>query len=322
MKSYRVAIVYLGPKLPRYLISNLKYIIKTFPQVPLVFISDNPKSINKVKKLDVETWQTETLDEYRKAIDSQSSHPKEFRNGFWFNTTGRFKAIENFIAHSGLGVLQVEADVWLSPAFPFDYFEGLDRIAFPLESSDTGAASILWVPNIGTAKFLTDYALEEFSRDSHSTDMTILGNLAKTYQSRVQILRSIPGDKREKSNSLESNSGVFDPLTYGLYFFGEDGRNNRGKRILHRQPSKHLIEANKSTLTYQNNSLKVTYLGFTEELFCIHNHAKDIRLFKNPEKIIKRRISENGSKVAIELITSDFIRVIFTSISRRWRMHK
>jgi hypothetical protein len=322
MSEYRVAIVYLGPKLPRYLISNLKYLIKTFPQMPLVFISDNPKSINKVKRLDIDTWQTEALDEFRDEIDAHSSHPKNFRNGFWFNTTGRFKAIENFIAQSGLGVLQIEADVWLSPAFPFDYFEGIDRIGFPLESANTGAASILWVPNLRLAKFLTGFALEQFSRDGNATDMTILGNLAKKHQNKVHTLRSIPGVEQKESNSFGVNIGVFDPLTYGIYFFGEDGRNNRGKRVLHRQPTKHLIKADKSTLSYKNKNLKVAYLGVTEDLYCIHNHAKDIRLFKAPEKIINKRISEDSSTIKIEIVISDLIRVLFTSILRRVKMNK
>ena len=284
--------VYLGPKLPAYVLDNLGYLKREFPHLNLILISDNPKSIEKAENIGVNTWLCPDSTELWPELKNQISHPMNFRDGFWFLTTARFKAIELYMAKYSLPVLQIESDVWISPNFPFAEFLQLGDLAFPLETTVTGAASILWVPDYKNITKLTQFVVECIARNSSETDMTILGKMALSKSHTVYTLPT------QHSELLRNNhqeripfSGLFDPLTYGIYLLGEDSRNKRGIRTYNQSPSQHRAKPHECEFELIDRELFVTQLEHRYPLYCLHNHSKDRSLFTKTDLTLKKKIS-------------------------------
>ena len=292
----RVAIVYLGKSVPKYVFDNLRYLRTNFPKINLLFISDSEKSLKVAKNLGVEIWYyKENFDEKAK-IQGNSNLPMSFRAGFWYTTTSRFFAVEKFLEmHPDERLLQIEADVWISPNFPFDKFMDLPEvvdIAFPLETEFTGAASILYLRDSIAAQ---DFCLEvrkQLSEDSSATDMTILGKIANDRSLRALVLPIAPheskalnpGTKPEISRktfeSLDYFGGVFDSVTYGLYLAGEDPRNHRGMHYQYRRQAGHLVYCDKIKFEAKKDGI---YLCDKTDvpLFNLHIHSKDRAAWRN-----------------------------------------
>jgi hypothetical protein len=316
--SFQCIIVYLGPKLPAYVLDNLGYLRKEFPQLNLVFISDNPKSAQKVEKINVRTWLCPNSIELWPDLRNQILHPMNFRNGFWFSTTARFKAIELYMEKNPLPVLHVESDVWISPTFPFAEFLSLTELAFPMETTRTGAASIVWIPDLKKISQLTEFVMRCISKDPNETDMTILGKLA---QSKVQKVYTLPTQHSDLlSNSPEESArfrGLFDPLTYGIYLLGEDSRNKRGIRTYNKTPLDHLVKPQDCTFEFLDGELYVTQSEKKYALYCLHNHAKDRSLFIKTESMLGKNISNIRSSPWNGFQFSIFFIQLLESIIRR-----
>jgi hypothetical protein len=313
-----IVLVYLGTRTPPYVFDNLRYLRAQFPEQKIVFISDSDSSIKKAKKIGVYGWLYREDSSESTRIKSNSSLPMGFRDGFWFTTTSRFFALSDFMtANPNASILQVEADVWLSPNFPFEKFEALDtnyNLAFPLESEHTGAASLLYIRDEVSALLFTSEVRRLLSSDSSATDMTILGQLYKESSLKCLVLPSIP-KKSPAFNPLLPTSlldvaseridyfqGVFDAVTYGLYLSGEDARNHRGKKYMFRRQENHLVHCDKMKFTF---GVDGAFIQGEEliPLFNIHIHSKDRRVWdKNfistalPAIIRKSALGESMSR--------------------------
>lgn len=297
----RVALVYLGEILPDYVSDNLMYIKSQFPSQNLVFIGDSEIVVNQVSKSGIDTFLAPDATNSWPAVYEQMGHPKDFRDGFWFRTLARFMALAQYMDIHGVEeVLQVEADVFLCENFPFEYFSSavLPAIAFPLESINTGAASVLWLANSTAAKKLVENSEILMSEDHLMTDMTILGEIAKRDLMNFEILPTIPNQEViYKSKGVDSREtripGIFDALTIGLYLLGEDPKNNRGFRNLYQTPISHLCKPKNLGLSLDSNGQLISKIGSVEiPIYCIHNHSKDRRLFKTDSRrtLLKKRI--------------------------------
>jgi hypothetical protein len=292
----RVAVVYLGQKPPKYLFDNLKHIQTQFPGVDLVFISDSLASLKRAKRLGVKGWFYQENIEEKNQFQSNSKLPMNFRGGFWYSTTARFFALEAYLQTKPTeSLLQIEADVWISPNFPFEKFETLPEdveIMFPLETSNTGAASILYLKNHEAGRRFSREVRRIMMEDANATDMTILGQIAKEKSLNCLILPILPRDSDainpetsaetiETINlSLEYFGGVFDSVTYGLYLAGEDPRNHRGIHYRYRRQPSHLVYCDKITFQVREDGI---YLIGKENLplFNLHVHSKDRRTWRS-----------------------------------------
>ena len=95
-----IALVYLGPKTPKYVYKNLLHIKNNFPKQELVFISDCIKSIKKCESLGIKAWFFQDNFEESDKLKNNSSLPMDFRDGFWYSTTARFFALEAFMSEN------------------------------------------------------------------------------------------------------------------------------------------------------------------------------------------------------------------------------
>ncbi len=305
----KIAYVYLGEsKLPRYVLENLTNTQSKFPQEEFVFISDNPKSISIVENLGIKAWRCSNQATLNSEALNSMSHPMEFRSGFWFNTLARFFALEEFMESSGENeLLQIEADVWLSPNFPFSKFENFTiGLAYPMESVGRGAASILYVGSIQAIKDFNDYCKLELRSSPDATDMTLLGTYCETHPDRVFVLPSGKNStyfkdftpdyiSAEGSSHASYFGGVFDPLTYGMHLFGVDAKNHRGILKLFGDEPIHVVGIRTLEFALIDHELYVSKGSEVTPIFNLHIHSKNLKVFNNNssegeiKKLIKMR---------------------------------
>ena len=316
-KTFQCVIVYLGPKLPAYVVDNLGYLKREFPLLNLVFISDNLDSIRRVKNIGISTWASPKFEELWPEYQNASKQPSEFRDGFWFSTTARFKAIEIFMAQNPLPTLQLEADVWISRSFPFGEFLSIKEIAYPLETLETGAASVIWFPDLERIKNFSDYILESVARNPFETDMTILGKFAKE---KPKLAVTLPTRITDLSDAILNSArftGLFDPLTYGLFILGEDSRNKRGVRVFNSTPTGHLVKPQEVRFKVVENDIYAEIEGKSAKIYCLHNHSKDRSLFISPKETLATRVSQIKPKPWLEFQIGVFLKQFQLAILRR-----
>lgn len=330
----KVVIVYLGEELPKYVIRNLDYLRTKFPQESVYFISDNPSSLDLVSKIGVKTWLFVEDKLLRMEIESKSDLPMNFRKGFWYSTTARFFALQKFmqtIPHEP--IIQIEADVWLSDLFPFGKFKNLPpevQIAFPLESENTGVASILYLKDLESANLLVEVTREQQAIYKSVSDMQILGTIYVKCLMNTLVLptatknsMSITSGASQRvrddiCKNIEYFGGIFDGTTYGLYIFGEDPRNHRGRIITHRNQEHHLIQCSQSKFIINHDSIGIMESGFVQ-IFNLHVHSKNKNAWDDGRRmeIYSGFIKNLGQEIHGErdwLLTA---KLAFISLSRR-----
>jgi len=295
------------------------YLKDVVPSGSLIFISEDEKILAKISKIGIDTWKCTDPNISWNKVRSKLSHPENFRNGFWFKTIARFFAISQYMELTGESVLQIEADVWLARNFPFDKFEEIcDKIAFPLETKATGAASILWIPKLELLDTLLELVENELILNGHATDMTILGKFSIQYPRLTFILPSIVPQLEDYGNgvliTVDSKSqvsvefgGLFDPLTYGLFLLGADARNSRGFKVLFSRPTEHSVLAETYKYYFEKDLLYVqSKYGSKIPLYCLHVHSKDRSIFNNKHRArtLELRIaqSEQGVRKEFEVV--------------------
>ena len=284
-----IALVYLGPKTPKYVYKNLLHIKNNFPKQDLVFISDCIKSIKKCESLGIKAWFFQDNFEESHKLKNHSSLPMDFRDGFWYSTTARFFALEAFMSENPKSqIIQFESDVWIAPNFPFSKFENLEKnidIAFPLETEFTGAASVLYIRDANAAKAFCSETRKIMYSEANATDMTILGKLYIENDIKCLILPSLPPGspginpvaKPEYEQLITARAdyfgGIFDAVTYGLYLMGEDPRNHRGKLVRFRRQEGHLVHCDKMIFESDQHSINIVNQERTP-LYNVHIHSK------------------------------------------------
>ena len=329
--SMNVSIVYLGNQLPEYLLKNLKYLSGTFPQQNLVFISDSDKSLQSVSRIGVATWKFQGLAKVIETYRESLRHDWEFRSNFWFNTLARYFAIDAYMSeHPGDSHLHLEADNYLFPNFPFDYFRNLEtQLAFPMESDEMGVASVLFIPNLHALKILIDTSVKEIRENPFATDMTILGKIANSKEYLSSKLRVLPKELQGTMKNTNYPShfssaapfpGVFDAISHGQFLLGVDPRNFRGVRKVFAVQASHAV--NPTEITYQirgENELCILREGKFWPIYNLHNHAKDLRLYSSSKrlKLLTRRIGQMKSGERSEFLLPFFLKALFGALKRR-----
>ncbi len=329
----RLCIVYLGHSLPDYVKYNLLQIRQNFGGNELYFISDSEDSCKLVSKLGILTFLVEDVLQTAKHLTEIQSIDREFRQGFWMYTSGRFKAISEFMQfiNDSESILQIEADVWLAPNFPMEAISLIPNdFAFPMTQKSTGLASTLFIRNQQSAKFLSEYFNSLLIAGKYVIDYEILGQLQMDHPSKVYVLPSAfncssgfnPSADLAVQEIMTFNSnffeGIFDGATWGQYLTGEDPRNLFGiRRVFHFQ-SHHA--ANPTQVKFTVMPFKGVYCEFENEkkfMFSLHIHSKDIRIFKDDGlEFVAKRINQIGKgtrnefqfKVLKSLMQSDGIR--------------
>lgn len=265
-----------------------------------------------MEKNGIKIFRCNALSNEFSTFKSKTAHPIDFRNGFWFKTIARFFAIKQFMKVYPESILQIEADVWISKEFPFKSFEMISgEIAYTMETGLTGSAAILWIKNFESSSKLCAITEQMIESDPNTTDMRILGEIALEKKMEVTFLPTNPESNSSHENGNFSNY-LFDPLSYGIYFLGEDPKNHRGVRKYGQTYENHLLKPSALKIYFNEaNQIKISSLESFKDftLVNLHNHSKDLRVFKtnSSQKLLKIKI--NSFRKRNEIVFPIFIRL-------------
>jgi hypothetical protein len=306
-----ICLIYLGDKLPAYLSANITYLHRTFPKEHIWLITDNKENIEKATELGIRTWLcSNPLSSWESLRNSELD--LEFRNGFYSYALGRFFVLYEFMQkHPEQSALQIEADVWLAPNFPFNEISQITQeIAFPLERKDVVIPSTVFIKNCQASSNLLEFLTTSLASGATPIDMFLLSAYAKYFPHRVQVLPSAltsPIGFNENTDNytkvqISMNNyiynGIFDSSTWGQYLFGIDPRNYLGVLILFHNQNGHAINPSKYYFSLlDSGSIEVSIGGERTFLYSLHVHSKDIRIFlPDSSNFIKERILESRKK--------------------------
>lgn len=304
-----IVLVYLGKqKMPQYVFANLNYLKNIFPNREVVLISDNVKNIDSLKNLPIKTFLCSDYLETSPEAYLKEIPDLQFRGGFWFYTIARFFAIEQYLkTRPDNPILHVESDVLLLKNFPFQKFDSLIGLAFPMVNLNYAAASTLYISDIAAASALCDFSRLMTYANPRITDMDILGSSLLSERVRVTYLPTafggenhfqdwVPSIGRESlTTGIEKFQGIFDAMTWGQYLTGEDPRNNYGKKRIYGVQTHHSVAVDSYETKFLDGKIIVSCDCGSFPLYSIHVHSKDLQLFKeiDNQKLLKRRVTES-----------------------------
>ncbi len=323
-KSPKLVFVFLGSKIPKYAQANLKLIRETFLDVEIYLISDNPSNRDVVEG--VLFYQVPDLQNLWPEIHENISHDLAFRNGFWFSSIARFKAIRELMATGIDGpIIHLELDVFLFPDFPLSLFSAISQeLAFTIASPTEGSAAILYVKDISSADKLVSVSEDICLNSPGSTDMTVLREIFDRGLISTLILPSTISDVLNDENRWMNF--IFDPSSWGMYLLGQDPRNHRGRLIFSRTEVHHYIHPDDFNLRFESGNLFVEDPTNRVQLANLHVHSKDLRVFNSSENYISHRSRKSRKKeyseveigILMQLIAKKIKKEIYLLLRKRW----
>ena len=286
-----LVLVHLGGKVPLYLRANLRYLKKL--KFPLVLITDTRKIERKYKSHRLDTFLYEESDAAFRKLSELLDHNEKFREGFWLKAIIRFMALQKYMQETGVQrLIHLESDVWISPNFPIGALSKAQSISFPLCNEHLGIPSVFIVPSLDMLNEFNLFCINQMQSDSQATDMKLLAEFAKKFPKKVSLLPTFSGtllrqeflESVPKSKDyLQVETGkIFDANSLGQYFFGWDPRNEKGYRKLFQNYREHFVDPRHSRLKFDGSKLFICKEGFETEVFNLHVHSKDIRVFFKP----------------------------------------
>lgn len=334
-----IVIVYLNAKLPKYALTNLLNLSRTFPQKEIILITDLDRNIDRATKKGIKTFQVPGILELWPEVSENASHPTAFRAGFWITSIIRFKAIERFMKENTESqIIHIEADVLLLPNFPFEKIINFPApISYPLVSSELAAASVFIARDFNSIAAFNSKVQDLIIKNPDLTDMTALAEISREHPDLVSILptmtnvasdwkNSVAGSCKQFSANYSYFQGVFDAATWGMYFFGTDPRNLRGVKKIGTDFETHAIKAKGHHLRNQENG-NIEIFGNSEigfKLYNLHVHSKNISIFDYPRKKGKIRIYKIFHRIGVKRLLSFriFLRLVFAKLLRNFRESK
>ena len=325
-KEIKIVFVHLNGQIPRYLKLNLISTAEKFPNNKIVLLS-NVKQKWSHQKIEIIVRNDSSWREW----GSKLTHPVNFRNNFWFTSIARFFAIEEYLAECPEAILHIESDVILSNKFPLDKFtDGNFNISFPLASTERGVASVFFVKELKALEHFNSFAKKEMQENPSTSDMLILGAYFNSFSEKVQLLptgpdiseafkATTPQDIMTRiSMSYKYFGGIIDGNDLGMYFFGTDPRNLRGKSIMYKEIESSFFKVNKFSLLNSDESdfpsLRVESSREKFLIFSIHATCKDTNLFNYRSQLstLLRRSNESHveirSRFILQVALSQFIK--------------
>ncbi len=214
------------------------------------------------------------------------NHNPAFRKGFWIFSLERFFALNSWhLENPSATFLHIESDILIMKNFPWNSFNGIDKLTWCRFNQHEDVASFVYSPNVQATVLLVEKLKEQISVNNKSTDMSALGAISN--QNDVNILPRLGFDEERvgtlnlaNSNHTHQFHGVFDEATIGMWLIGQDPRNNFGiskkfRVLTHADvdPSKYIFRySSKNVLTASRNGKEVS-------VYNLHVHSKKLLLF-------------------------------------------
>ena len=286
-----IVFVHLNSQIPRYLHLNLAGMAKLFPAQKIILVHNQNKinlSIPGVIPFKFEKSQI-FLD-----IEESLSHPKDFRNNFWFTAIGRFEALHQYMKFSGEKIVHIESDVILARDFPFKQFDDLQfDIAFPLVAKNRGVASTLFIRNVESASELVNFSLAACQSQPKISDMEILSKLVSHKDLKILMLPITQAaetsfhetncypDLKSLDYGLKKFGGIFDGNDIGVFLYGTNPRNSRGVSTVGQEVIGNFANIRLWRFRYNQSREFIDQISGTKSIpiYSIHATCKKMSLF-------------------------------------------
>lgn len=254
--------VYLGKRVPKYLVSNVRRCSTDFPKNKVILATDSKRSLDLHGAEQVFVPQTLL----------RRNGGSGFRSGFWFKTFDRLFAIEAVHEmYPTSPILHVEGDVRLSPNLNFACFSAT-KLNWGSVTADEDGAALIQSPSLETSRLLTSALRAEQDVDASVTDMRALANIRRSHRDYVELLPTT-------ADGVEG--AIFDFAPLGMWLGGTDPRNTRGISYIRKRQEMHLVDPQNMEFEARDGTLfaraKSNSLAF--EVQDLHLHSKRGRLF-------------------------------------------
>lgn len=325
-----IVYVHLNTKLPRYLIENLKRNLKLFPNRQIILVHNLDYLPTIPGLIDVKL----TNDEKYKDLESSLNHPSNFRDGFWISSLARLVIFQDLmLEHSG-PILHVESDVILAEDFPFEYFEELPQTyAYPVVFEERAVASTVYIRNLESAEKLASFALGEAKSNPSTTDMLVLRKFFNAHPNEVfplPFFNTVAGLDNNYTHPIddllmsklqenpETNVGIFDGSDLGVYFFGTDPKNNRGKSKLREEIQFTYLKLKNWELRFRDNrDFPFAIFGEIEiPIYSFHMTCKRVKYFafesvgRSLRKTLKDQFRHANTRLYLDVLVIQVIKSI------------
>ncbi len=327
-----IVFAHFNSPLPKHLTLNLKRTIQLFPQHEIYLVTNLNAASIKINKLKIFGYKPNTR---WFELESTLSHDREFRNNFWFTSLARFLALAEFSQTHNREMLHIESDVIISHDFPFDDFREISALfSFPVVNNSMGIASCLYIKNPEASEYLSKLTISMAKKDSHVTDMHVLGEITKKDSYFFQLLPTSPSLKSALPSASESHldsihkstllfNGFFDGRDLGMYLFGDDPRNKRGFSFVRKFDTRFYLDASELSFVLNNDRdfpyifdpFKNTFIP----IFTLHIHSKNLKLFNlaSSQKVIRKAISDSKKGPETKFYPTIFFRSLTQAVKRR-----
>ncbi len=321
--------------IPKYLENNLIRCRNLFPQHRVILLTNlNFKfkkfdGINIVKYLPSKNWEM---------VKNNLNHSYEFRKNFWFLSIGRLIAISEFVIANNTEVLHVESDVLISKDFPFDAFsQGDQEILFPQVSESRSIASTLYLRNAKVANKLIDFIKFNSLEDSYITDMKVLSKLSNSQAFNFRSLPSVPSDSKllqshhkldlkANKDAIRYFKGVFDGAYLGVYLFGDDPRNHRGKSKVRQVmvDSFFIPQKIKFVVNLERKFLDIfdPMTNLSTPIYSLHIHVKSAKIFTETYMLsnLNSAVIDSSKESEEKLYVKVYFKSLLLSLKRRFQV--
>lgn len=330
----QIVFAHFYSRLPHHLLLNLKRTSSLFPEHEVLLITDQDSKQIYLPGLQVASYKPSPA--WHK-IESNLSHPTDFRNNFWFISLARFIAIAEVAKEWSKPFLHIESDVLLAPDFPFELFLSLEKdFAFPIVSQDRAIASCLYFKNGYAAEELSRFTMDSVLSNNSSTDMHILKDFVNKHPEKVQVIPSAPNQFSAFQNSSEEFlnqtksgishfNGIFDGFDIGRFLFGDDPRNDRGFSVLRKNDSKTYLDVSKIDLLITENrdfpSVRNSLDFSVLPIYSLHVHSKKLNIFRGnrTNKSIRKAVLNSKKRSKKVFLFSIFLKSLILAVRRRIR---
>jgi hypothetical protein len=311
-ESRIVAFVHLGESKPEHLFPNMIRVRKQIKNtdIQLFLIATSEDLLLEANRNGFQGMKYETNLEIQSLLsEHEKVYDHDFRRGFWRYSIERLFAVGSiFDRIEDAKVLHIESDILTFPNFPYNVVFSLDKSTWGKLNEESDVGSLIYLPSREESNSFRTKLIEVLSKNISLTDMSALARLGKENpkicyfpiaegsNSRYLNPANISQLSSERMSDLYSNfNGIFDSAAIGMFELGQDPRNNWGfiKRGVELAHSGIFAERYQLFLTDKGN-LK-TSEGI--DVFCLHAHAKEVRLFEeNGNEYLKRILNRRNTK--------------------------
>jgi len=282
-RQFLFLFVYLGRRVPQYLIENVRQTAGDFSGIDVALATTCRRQIPLKNAI-----QLTLADSLLRAGGDTG-----FRGGFWSKTFDRLFAIEAVHElYPDRRVLHIEGDVKLSPNLNLKSFSETKLNWGTVTPSEDGAA-LVQSPTLETSRRLSELLRMEAERNPTISDMSALANIRRAYPDEVELLPTAP---------VSSTSEIFDFAPLGMWLGGTDPRNNRGVTYFRKRQGTHLVDPSKFRFEFRDELLLISN-SQSEELADqgvpvqnLHLHSKRANLFvRNWSDLVVRLLNNTRS---------------------------